>query len=86
MMQNRPTHTIRLGRINAAIWANQNGQKDVRFNVTITRRYRDDGDHWKDTTSFGRDDLPIVSKVADMAYEWIWNRAETFGSDSTSKK
>ena len=86
MAQNRPAHTIRLGGISAAIWANQNGQNDVRFNVTITRLYKDDGDHWKDTTSLGRDDLPIVSKVADMAFEWIWNRAATSGSDSTSEK
>jgi hypothetical protein len=39
------------------------------------RLYRD-GDEWKTTASFGRDDLPLVSKAAEMAYAWIWNAKE----------
>jgi hypothetical protein len=70
----KPSHEIRLGRIRAAIWANENGQtNDVWFNVTVSRLYKD-GDSWKDSSSFRRDDLPVVSKVADMAYAWIWGR------------
>ncbi|MCA9041923.1 MAG: hypothetical protein KDA65_16330 [Planctomycetaceae bacterium] len=67
----RPVHEIRLGRIKAAIWENatDNGK---RHNVTLTRLYKD-GDHWKDTTSFGRDDLPLLCKVADQAHSWIFN-------------
>ncbi len=71
MEKKKPAHEIRLGRIRATIWANETGQDDVWFNVTITRLYND-GDGWKDTTSFRRDDLPVVSKVADMAYSWCW--------------
>ena len=67
----KPVNEIRLGRIRAAIWANQTEQRDVWFNVTVTRLYKE-GDQWKDTTTFRRDDLPIVAKVVDMAYAWIW--------------
>ena len=66
-----PAHRIPLGRITAAIWANETDNGRVWFNVTVTRSYRD-GDEWKDTSSFSRDDLPIVAKAADMAYAWIW--------------
>ena len=68
---NRPIHEIKLGRIRASIWTNETERLDLWFNVSISRVYRD-GDQWKTTTSFGRDDLPLVSKAAEMAYAWIW--------------
>ncbi len=72
-INNRPVHEFRLGDIRASIWANENDRKIVWFSVTIVRCYRD-GDEWKKTNSFGRDDLPMVAKAADMAYAWIWNK------------
>jgi hypothetical protein len=69
----KPAHEVRLGRIRAAIWANQTEDSDTWFNVTISRLYKDEGE-WRDADSFRRDDLPIVIKVVDMAYDWIWRR------------
>ncbi len=66
----RPVHEVRLGRIRAAIWENET-QNGTRHNVTVSRLYKD-GDEWKDSTSFGRDDLPLVAKVADQAHSWIF--------------
>ena len=39
---NRPVHELRLGKIKAAIWANDT-ESGVRHNVTITRLYNDGG-------------------------------------------
>ncbi|APZ96416.1 hypothetical protein [Fuerstiella marisgermanici] len=61
----RPVNEIRMGRIRAAIWENET-QNGTRHNVTLSRIYKD-GDVWKDSTSFGRDDLPLVMKVSDLA-------------------
>ena len=69
----KPVHEIRLGRIRAAIWANEADNRQVWFNVTVSRLYKD-GDQWKDTSTYRRDDLPIVAKVVDMAYAWIWGQ------------
>ena len=69
----RPVYEVRLGRIKAAIWENET-ENGVRHNVTISRLYRD-GEDWKDTTSFGRDDLLLVAKVADIAHTWIFRQA-----------
>lgn len=69
----RPVHEIRLGRVRAAIWENQTAN-GVRHNVALTRIYKD-GDKWKDSASFGRDDLPLVAKVADLAHTWIFENA-----------
>ena len=84
MAQNKPTHEVRLGRIRAAIWANENGQDDVWFNVTVSRLYND-GEGWKDSSSFRRDDLPVVAKAMDMAYAWIWNRQATATPDDVDE-
>ena len=70
-----PVHEIRLGRIRAAIWENET-QVGIRHNVSICRLYKD-GDEWKDTSSFGRDDLPLVAKVSDQAHSWIFGQQGT---------
>lgn len=66
----KPVHEIRLGRIRAAIWENET-QNGTRHNVTVSRLYKD-GDNWKDSSSFGRDDLPLVGKVLNRCHDWIF--------------
>jgi hypothetical protein len=71
--KNRPVHEIRFGRIRAAIWQNET-ENGLRHNVTVSRLYKD-GEDWKDSTSFGRDDLPLVAKICDQAHSWIFAQA-----------
>lgn len=70
----KPVHEVKLGGVRAAVWANQNGDGPAWFNVTITRLYKDAQGNWKDSASFGRDDLLLVAKVADMAHTWVCER------------
>lgn len=70
----KPVHEIRLGRIRAAIWANDT-QNGPRHNVTLARLYKDEKDGWRDSSSFGRDDLPLVAKVSDLAHTWIFRQS-----------
>lgn len=70
----KPIHEIRLGSIKAAIWENRN-ENSVRYSVAISRLYKD-GSEWKRSESFGRDDLPLVAKVADFAHTWIFEQAQ----------
>ena len=78
----RPAHEIRMGRIRAAIWENETSG-GTRFNVTVGRLYKDGGS-WKDSQSFGRDDLPLVAKVVDRCHSWIFSQKETSDSDATA--
>lgn len=71
--KNKPKHEVRLGRIKAAIWENET-KTGPRCNVTFTRIYKD-GNDWKDSDSFGRDDLLLLAKVADMAHSWIFENS-----------
>lgn len=77
MPKDKPVHEVRYGAIKAAVWKNDT-EKGVRYNTTFSRLYRDD-DEWKQTESFGRDDLLLVAKVADQAHSWI--HAQTHGQE-----
>ena len=68
-----PVHEIRLGAIKATIWENETAT-GKRHNVQLCRLYKD-GDEWKQTTSFSRDDLPLVSKVSDLVHTWVFENA-----------
>lgn len=70
----KPIHEVRLGSIKAAVWKNET-DNGTRYNVTFSRIYKD-GDNWKSTDSFGRDDLLTVGKVADHAHSWIFAQAQ----------
>lgn len=73
MSNNRPVHELRMGRVRAAIWQNETEGR-VFHNVTFSRLFKD-GEQWKDSTSFGRDDLPLVAKLADTAHTWLYQGA-----------
>ena len=69
----KPVHEVRLGRIKATIWANQT-DNGIRYNVTFSRLYKPEGGEWQDSSSFGRDDLPLVAKAADRVHSWIFEQ------------
>jgi hypothetical protein len=66
----KPIHEIRIGAIKAAIWENTH-ENVTRHNITVNRLYKD-SEEWKSSESFGRDDLPLLCKVADQAHTWIF--------------
>lgn len=70
----KPAHFIKVGRVKAAIWANKTEKGGTRYNVTISRIYKV-GDKWKDSSSFGRDELPLAIKVLDLAHTWMFEQS-----------
>ncbi len=72
----KPVQEVRLGRIKAAIWENETQGGAVRHNVTFQRIYQDDAGKWASSESFGRDDLLLLSKVADLAHSWIFQQRQ----------
>lgn len=75
MANQRPIHEIRLGKVKAAIWKNET-DAGPRYSVSIVRLFKTDKEVWDSSTSFGRDELPLVSKVADMVHTWIYQQSE----------
>jgi hypothetical protein len=68
-----PVQTFRLGRIKAAVWENEADNKRF-YNVTFTRTYLGTDKKFHDTDSFGRDDLPLIGKLANEAHTYIFTR------------
>lgn len=81
MSATKPVMEIRLGLIKAAIFHNLT-RAGERYNVTLTRLFKDGG-QWRVSTLFGRDDLLQAAKVLDMAHTWIHeqDRNERAGED-----
>jgi len=74
MSSQKPVHELRIGMTTAAIWENSTSN-GLRYNVRLSRLYRD-GEEWKRSDSFGREELPLVARLADMAHSWIHDRDE----------
>lgn len=70
----RPVEEVKFGTVVASIWKNQ-VKDNTYYNVTFTRLYKD-GENWKRSDSFGRDDLLTVAKAADLAHTRIYELAK----------
>ncbi len=70
MANPKPVSEVRIGRVKAAIWPNGTDSR-TRHNVTFSRLYKN-GDQWKSTQSFGRNDLLLLAKVANQAHSRIF--------------
>ena len=65
----KPAHTIRSGALTVTIWKNK-GDKGPWYSAIPSRSYKQ-GEEWKQTDSFGQDDLLLLAKLLDMAHTWI---------------
>ncbi len=81
MAARRPVHEIRLGRVKAAIFANQS-DSGTWHNVVLKRLYRDSDGNWRSSDSFSRDDLLLIGKVTDLCHSWIYEEGHLVPSDS----
>ena len=67
-----PAAEVRIGRVKAAIWRNEDSEGGAWFSVQLTRLYKAKAeDEWKSTSSLGRDDLLVGAKVLDLAHTRI---------------
>ncbi len=79
----KPVMTFRLRGISASIFQNhgKSDSRDVTFHKVSVQRHYKDGDEWKNTTSFGRDDLPVVSLLLQRAWEYILDAEASRGKE-----
>ena len=67
---NKPTHTLRCANIKATIWQNAS-EKGPFFATTFSRPFRDQSGVWRNSTSFGLNDLEALINVALETKVWI---------------
>lgn len=81
---NKPVETFRLKGVQASLFINTSDKGVPYHKVTISRSYKD-GDEWKSTSSFSRDDLLLVVEVAKRAWFDILEREATQRSEPESE-
>lgn len=73
MAKQPPEKVFRIGSVSASVFVHDvegdNGTRQVR-NVSLQRSYRD-GDETKYGSSFGLVDLPVASKVLQLATDYV---------------
>ena len=70
----QPANTLRCGTIKATIWQNVS-EKGPLFATTFSRPFKDQSGEWRNSTSFGLNDLEALLTVAREAKEWIATHA-----------
>ena len=74
-MPAKPVFELRRGLIKVRVWRKRT-KAGQRHAVTIVRLFKD-GDLWKESMRFGRDDIPLLRLLLDQAYAWIYQNSET---------
>ncbi len=71
----KPAHKIRNRDLIVTVWKND-GDKGAWYSVTPSRSYKQ-GQQWKESDSFGEDDLLLLAKLLDEAHSWILNARQS---------
>jgi hypothetical protein len=92
--KDKPVRVVRIRNIRGNVWANRLPSGQVVYNVTIDRLWKDDDQtneggevikkgEWHQSQSFGRDDLLIVAKIADLCHTFIYRKIQDQASEQT---
>ncbi|WP_300016426.1 hypothetical protein [uncultured Roseobacter sp.] len=68
-----PVERLRDGNIKASVWENTH-EKGAHHSVTFSRSYQDKEGQYRDTQSFGQNDLLKLSRLAEKSYDAIRER------------
>ena len=74
-MATPPIHEVRRGLIKVRIWRRKT-RAGIRHIIVVSRLYRN-GDVWKESARFGRDDIPLMRLVLDEAHTWIYKNSSS---------
>ena len=72
-----PEKTFESGNCRAAVFYNEvkkDGKATEIPNVTITKRYLDKDNKWKNTNTFGINDIPKLIAVAMKTYDYLTSK------------
>jgi len=70
---NKPVKVFRIRGVSASVFENQSrseGRDLTFFKVSLQRTYKD-GNEFKSTSSFSRDDIPVARHLLQEAWEFI---------------
>ena len=68
---NRPVHEIRMSGVKASIWKNETKTGGNFYSASFHTLYRDSEGSWRRSSSFGREDLLLLAKVANEVHTYM---------------
>jgi len=72
-MSRKPVHEIRRGLLKVRIWRKRT-RSGLRHTLAVTRLFRN-GHVWKESSRFGRDDIPLLRLLLDEAHTWVFRNS-----------
>lgn len=69
-MARKPIYELRHGLIKVRVWRNRT-KSGLRHTISVIRLFRN-GDVWKESTRFGREDIPLIRLLLDKTLTWIY--------------
>jgi hypothetical protein len=78
----KPAEKFRDGTIEVAVWRNES-EKGPWFSATASRSFKQ-GEEWKQSDSFGKDDILPLCKLLDQAHSWILNQQQQLRSQQAA--
>jgi hypothetical protein len=78
---NPPVFSVRHRALKATVWKNET-ENGPMYNTTLSRSYKSDSDEWRESTSFGWDDLLIVAELLRTCYGFIAREMAKQGQQS----
>lgn len=81
-MSQKPIKELRFGKVRAAIWQNET-KGGIFHSVTFSRLYKTEAGKWADSTSFNRQDLLVIAKLAEKAFTTLH---ENLGDDGSTEE
>lgn len=80
----KPIQSFRLKGVSASVFENRSEHDVPYFKIQLTRTYRA-VDGFKTTNVFSRDDLPIISLLADRAWQFVLDHEATHRKEVDSE-
>tara|TARA_R110002096_G_scaffold48810_9_gene129165 strand:- start:16 stop:297 length:282 start_codon:yes stop_codon:yes gene_type:complete len=79
---NRPVHEIRMSGVKASIWKNETKTGGSFYSASFHTLYRDSEGSWRRSSSFGREDLLLLAKVANEVHTYMVLQVVPVADDS----
>jgi hypothetical protein len=89
MAPTKPVQKFRAGQVSCALWENElnlsGGRKVKTLKCTLERRYKD-GEDWKSSGSFARNELPLAIWCLQKAFDHMIEEGNTRSDDSIDEE
>jgi hypothetical protein len=69
-MPRKPVYELRHGLLKVRVWRKRT-RSGIRHTISVIRLFRN-GDVWKESTRFGREDIPLIRLLLEKAHTWIY--------------